>query len=175
MGESKTRFKGASLKSSDNYVARARQPYPDPYSYWTGQQSPYGARVVPLRHKSMARIQKCGLLGFRKGTTVFSVTEPLRIQAWVSSYHYSLGRPVYLQVKFNNLNLHYETVFKFHSAQQKAILFIASEIWCRESKVEFTWRINGFFSSRQFHTCLLIYYHVRETTFYFCDLTDQPQ
>ena len=40
---------GASLKSSDNYVARASEPYPDLYSYRTGQQYPYGTRLVPLR------------------------------------------------------------------------------------------------------------------------------
>ena len=28
---------GESLKSSDNYVARSREPYPDPYSYGMGQ------------------------------------------------------------------------------------------------------------------------------------------
>ena len=30
-------FDRESLKSSDNYVAQACEPYPDPYSYGTGQ------------------------------------------------------------------------------------------------------------------------------------------
>ena len=59
----------------------------------------------------MARIQKCGPLGFynltckgtnltHKGTTVFSVTEPLRIRVRASSYHYSLGRPFMYKIPF---------------------------------------------------------------------------
>ena len=36
---------GGSLKGSDYYVARVREPYPDLYSYGTGQQSPYGTQV----------------------------------------------------------------------------------------------------------------------------------
>ena len=31
-------FDRESLKSSDYYVAQAREPYPDPYSYGMGQE-----------------------------------------------------------------------------------------------------------------------------------------